>query len=233
MANSETFYVPKTLAPLGSVQYETLMPVQQPTRQSLLISADTYQQVLLKYPERAVFHSYAEFIHGLWLESRRKVSCFVPQPFLLKIQNKRYTPDCYYRCNGHEYVVELKAPSNIDDVPVELLTQFFAQHDMIFLLIPNEQVLRHETLALHWLRLVQVMVVAKRYGVRTDDEEDALLHEAARFERPTVGDLLSSCDRASQSAREIALYRLIHRHRLVADLTHQPLDYNTELRICI
>ena len=62
-----------TLADLGRVVTDNLEPLQQRSSPDILLSADCYQQVLIKYPRLAVFHSYAEFIHALHLESRADV----------------------------------------------------------------------------------------------------------------------------------------------------------------
>lgn len=73
----------------------SLIPNQQPTPLKLTKSADYYEQHCVKYPHRACFHSYSEFIHALLLEADSDVTAFVPQPYCLRIGRKLYTPDVY------------------------------------------------------------------------------------------------------------------------------------------
>lgn len=221
-----------TLASLGQVKANSLQPTQQPSSQEILVSADTYQQRLLKYPLRAVFHSYAEFIHALLLEADPAVRSFVPQPFLLWVNGRRYTPDCYVQRDSGPVVVELKARGEMKTPPPALVKQFFNWEGMDFEVLDNEAVLAREAEALHWLRLIQVMVVANQYGLDTRAAEIDLLQACAMQASQTVGDLISPRRHCELDLREVALYRLLHQHRLETDLVHDDLDYDSEIRLC-
>jgi hypothetical protein len=221
-----------TLAALGQVKTDSLMPAQQPSSQKILTAADTYQQRLLKYPLRATFHSYAEFIHALWLESRADVRSFVPQPFLLWVNGRRYIPDCYVVLDTGPEVVELKAGGTMVNPPPELVRRFFEWENLAFEVLDNAEVLTHEAEALHWLRLIQVLVVAAHYHVDTRAEETTLLQVCAERGPQTLGNLISPRRHAQQYPWEVALYRLLHQHRLATDLVTRPLDYDAEIRLC-
>lgn len=221
-----------TLATLGKVKAESLQPVQQPSSQSILVSADTYQQRLLKYPLRGVFHSYAEFIHALLLEADPGVRSFVPQPFLLRVNGRRYIPDCYVLRDAGPAVVELKPRGEMPTPSPELVRLFFDWEGMGFEVLNNEAVLAREAEALHWLRLIQVMVVAAQYHLDTRTEEVELLQDFAVSPCQAVGDLISPGRRSQLDLREVALYRLLHQHRLETDLVHRYLDYDSEIRLC-
>ena len=223
---------PLTLALLADVRADSLMPAEQPTSPKLLVSADTYQQRLLKYPHRATFHSYAEFIHALLLEARADVRSFVPQPFVVWFRGRRYIPDCFVLEHTGAVVVELKAKGVMREPPPEVVQRFFDYEKMSFRILANEEILAREAEALHWLRLIQVLVVANQYGVDTRNEELELLQQCTCLQTPCVGDLISPRRHGQLSQLEIALYRLLHQHRLEADLATRALDYDSELRLC-
>lgn len=221
-----------TLASLGQVKANSLLPAQQPSSQKILTAADTYQQRLLKYPLRGIFHSYAEFIHALWLESRPEVHSFVPQPFLLWVNGRRYVPDCFVVRDSGPVVLELKAGGTMVDPAPELVRRFFEWEGLAFEVLDNAAVLAHEAEALHWLRLIQVLVVADQYHLDTRAEEIALLQTCMERGPLTLGDLISPRRHLQQYPQEVALYRLLHQHRLTTDLVTRPLDYDAEIRLC-
>ncbi len=230
---TRTFPNPLTLDALGRCDAPSLAPCQQPTSLKLLKAADTYQQVCVKYPGLAVFHSYAEYIHALWLESLSTVSAFVPQPFLLYCDHRRYIPDCYV-VKDHEIVVlELKAGGNMEWPDPGLVRAFLALEHMNFEVIANDDVLIHEQEALRWRPIIQALAVANHYQVDTTTAEIDLLQLFSNDREYQVGDLLSPLNREERSDHEIALFRLIHKHRLVVDLSHHQLDYDTPVTLCI
>lgn len=218
---------PLTLAVLADVRTDSLVPVEQPSSRDILVSADTYQQRFLKYPHRGTFHSYAEYLHAILLESHRAVTSFVPQPFKLYIRNRRYIPDCYVVENGERKVIELKGSAEKTPLPLAVITHFFALQGLRFEVIDNQTVLQHEREARHWLRLIQALVVAERYACDTRRLERDILAQC--MESPCcVADVLTP-GRRDQWPREIALYRLLHRHWLETDLKMRYLNYDSEL----
>lgn len=224
---------PLTLEVLARVRAPSLSPCQQPTSPKLLKSADTYLRAGVKYTGIGVYHSYAEYIHALWLESVKSVMNFVPQPFSIYCDHRRYVPDCCILRNGQFEVVELKARGAMEWPDPNLIAAFFARENMHFSVIDNDEVLTHEQEALHWRPIVQSLYVAKRYGVDTRAAESELLQACSRFAVCEVGDLVSPLQHADRSDRLIALYRLIHQHDLIVDLSHNRLDYGTPVRLCI
>jgi hypothetical protein len=222
-----------TLEVLGRVETTSLSPVQQPTSLKLLKCADTYQQAGVKYAGIGVYHSYAEYIHALWLESLKTITSYVPQPFLLLCDHKRYIPDCSVLGDGQWEVIELKSRGLMEWPDQALVTAYFAQHNMRFRVLDNEEVLTHEKEALHWRPIIQSLYVASRYGLDTRIAESELLHAFAYQDIQTLGDLISPLQLADRSDRLIALYRLIQRHVLGVDLSRDRLDYDTPVQLCI
>jgi hypothetical protein len=216
-----------TLETLGDVRADSLVPVEQPSSLKILVQADTYQQRFLKYPRRGTFHSYAEYLHAILLESRPSVVNFVPQPFLLLVNNRRYTPDCYVIENGERRVIELKPRGEMAKPSPDIMTRFFALYGMQFEVIANEDILRQEGEARHWLRIIQALVVAERYQLDTRLLERDIL-TACMGGTCCVADVLVP-GRRDQWQREIALYRLLHKHWLETDLKTRHLDYDSEL----
>jgi len=218
---------PLTLEALGEVRAESLLPAQQPTSRGTLVSNDTYQQRLLKYPERAVFHSYAELIYAILLESRKTVTSLVPHPYLIYIKNRQYIPDFFVIDNGERLVIELQSSTDTAASNLALIERYFFEEGIRFQVISNEEVLQQEAEARHWMRLIQVMVVATRYGIDTKRDEFDIL-EQCQQNQTCVADVVHPGCR-EQWQREVALYRLLHQHRLSTDLKNQYLDYDSEL----
>lgn len=210
----------------------SLIPNQQPTPLKLTKAADYYEQHCVKYPHRASFHSYAEFIHALLLEADSDVAAFVPQPYCLRIGRTLYTPDIYIVREGRIIVGELKpAGRSLPDAWLYALEAYFNHQGMHFEMISNEDVLEHETLALNWLPIVQVLAEAQLDGVEITFEEDELLSELLDYRRLTVGELLKEGPRDDRYRRELALLRLLHQHRIEADLSEAPWDYDTVVQL--
>jgi hypothetical protein len=203
------------------------IPTQQPTSIKLTRSTDYYEQRCVKFPDRACFHCYAEFIHALLLEADGEVTHFVPQPFAMRVNRQGYIPDVYVVRNERIEVLELKPRGEMDpkmEIPVRT---FFEQHGMSFRVVSNETVQERETLALNWLGIIQVLAQAQYLGIDTFDDETLLLRKAQSEHAMPVGDLLAEHVRETDFHLELALYRLLHRHELECDLSDCPLDYDT------
>ncbi|MEH6651141.1 MAG: hypothetical protein V7707_14035 [Motiliproteus sp.] len=222
---------PSTLETLARVKIDSLIPSQQATAPSFLRSANCYQQRFIKCAEICTFHCEPEFIHAILLELDPEVSVFVPQPFLLRIGRRRYTPDMYAMREGQAYVLELKPDGEFDPGLHQTLTPFFAHHGLIFDVVANETIMKRETEALHWLPLIQALVVAR--DVDTQSEEGRIWQACcARSGTTQVGDFVHPGDRDRTMLSEVALHRLLHNGSLCADLSRAPFAYDTELRPC-
>lgn len=205
----------------------SLVPRQQPTSLKLTKRADYYEQRCVKYPGRACFHSYSEFIHALLLEADGAVQSFIPQPYQLVVGRTRYVPDVYVVRSGTIEVLEIKPGGQFDERQERPLQAFFDAQGMAFKVVANETVLEKETQALNWLPLIQVLAHAHTQGIDTAVEEQSLLERARAEPEIAVGDLLPERPRTDRRFIELALCRLLHRHDLTCDLAKSPLDYNT------
>lgn len=213
------------------VKADSLEPVQQPTSPAFQTATDFRQQVMLKFPRLADFHSYAEYLHAGLLEGDPHVQSYVPQPFRLRIGKRRYTPDCYVVAdNQPRRVQELKPRGELPDALRVPLTHFFAQHGMRFEVIDNEAVYARATEAENWLEIVRILHQARELG--TAPAEYALLERVRGSGTFTLGDVVDPGDRARTYRDEVALFRLLHRGTLRADLTSAPLDFDTEITPC-
>lgn len=206
-----------------------LVPMQQPTHLKLTKRTDYYEQRCVKYPGRACFHCYAEFIHALLLETDPEVTSFVPQPYQMEVNRKPYIPDVYVVRNGRIQILELKPRAEFETEKQLPLQAFFLQYSMNFVVLANESVLEQEQLALHWLPIVQVLSDAYVHGIDTFEREQRLFNTARLENSTTVGELLGDTPRSERYLSELALYRLLHRHDLHCDLSAAPLDYETEV----
>jgi len=182
----------------------------------------------VKFPHRACFHSYAEFIHALLLEADAGVTAFVPQPYCLRIGRKLYTPDVYVAYRERLVIRELKPEGrSLPDGWIQALAGYFNHYDMHFELISNEEVLAQEALALNWLSIVQVLAEAQVDGVDTNTEETQILNRLLQSRSTTVGEILNEGPRDDGYRHELALLRLLHQHRIDANLSEAPWDYDT------
>lgn len=224
---------PLTLEALAQVSADTLVPSQQPTPRGLLQKADCYQQRFIKYPDIAVCHSYAEFIHLICLEMDPDVSAFVPQPFKLKVRGYRkpYIPDCYVVRSGQPQVIEIKAEGGLEQAFNHQVATFLNWYDMPFSVASNEAILAFEQEALNWLPIIQLLVCAQTMGVDTQPQEYRLLEKMLTPDNLQVSDLLNPGLRDEQWLDEIALNRLIYTHKLQVDLRQVPLNWETEVAV--
>lgn len=213
------------------VKADSLEPAQQPTPPAFQTATDFRQQVMLKFPHLADFHSFAEHLDAGLLEGDPHVQIYVPHPFRLRIGKRRYTPDCYVVAdNQPRRVRELRPRGEMSDALRVPLTHFFAQHGMRFEVIDNEAVYARATEAENWLEIVRILHQAR--DLATAHAEYAVLERVRCSGACTLGDVIAPGDRASTYRDEIALFRLLHRGTLCANLTSAPLDFDTEIAPC-
>lgn len=224
---------PLTLEALARVSAETLVPSQQPTPRGLLQKTDCYQQRFIKYPDIAICHSYAEFIHLIYLEMDTDVSAFVPHPFKLKVRGYRqpHIPDCFVVRCGQPQVIEIKADGSLEQAFNYQVATFLQWHDMPFSVISNEAILAYEQEALNWLPIIQLLVCAQTQGVDTQPQEYHLLEKMLSVDSLQVADLLNPGLRDEKWLDEIALNRLIYTHKLKVDLHQAALNWASEVRV--
>lgn len=186
----------------------------------------------LKYPGRGVFHSYAEYLHGILLDIDPDVTSFVPQPYTLRVARTRYIPDVFAVRAQQQQVIELKGKQGLAPVIEASARAFFADYGILFSVVSNNTVLAREQEALNWLPLLQVLIGAERNGLDTQTMASTLLTRCRRFPGTTVEELLSPARRPTQYVEEVALYRLLVSHQLSADLVSAPLNYSSVLTAC-
>lgn len=208
---------------------DQMIPAQQPTPLKLTKSADYYEQRCVKYPHRACFHSYAEFLHALLLEADCSVTAFVPQPYRLFLNRSIYVPDVYLVRDRRLLVLELKPRGEFDPEKARPLQEFFRQYGIEFGVLANETVLEQETLALNWLPLVQILAQANDHGIDTQEAERRILGRVMEAGVLSAGEVLGEIQTGDTYHDELALYRLLHRHELSCDLSQSPLDYDSEI----
>ena len=182
---------------------------------------------MLKHPHISEFHSHAEHLFAGLLEGDPDVTTYVPQPFALQIGKRRYKPDFYVLDSQRRRVLELKPRGEFDTQLQALLESFFAAHDMMFEVISNESVMAKIAEAENWLEIVRALYLNQDLDTVSAEAD---LHE--RFDakpRQSLGDLVDPGDRDGTLEIEIAVFRLLHRGRLRANLESAPLDFMTEI----
>jgi len=213
------------------VKAPDLIPRQRQDAKKLKRKADWYERVMIKHPARSLFHSLAELYHAALLEANTEVISYVPQPYSLLIGSRRYLPDCFVLKNDERIVIELKPRGEMDSELEIPLQQFFKSKGMRFLVVPNEWALEQSLKAENWLTILSVLVFGKLY--ETADQEARLLDRFFLQPQLNVGDVIDPGNRLDCFYEELALFRLIHQGHLVANLDSSPLDYDTEISLCM
>lgn len=213
-----------------SVRGSEMTPRQQHTTVGFKRSTDCYQRYMCKFTPLAVFHSRAELYHAALLEADPSVSFYVPQPFQLTIGRKRYVPDCYVTRGGRRIVIELKPRGEFDDTKRRALSTFFQRYNMTFEVLANEQVLDRCIEAENWLTILSMLNSTREFT--TDRQEVDLLNRLGIQGSLSLGDIIDPGNRIRSLVNETALFRLLHRGLLKAQLDDAPLDYDTRFESC-
>jgi len=214
----------------SQVHTDTLVPEQCSTPIGFQRACDFHQQNFIKHPGRSDFHCRAEYLHAGLLEGNPNILIFVPQPFKLIINGRRYTPDCYILDGSVRRVLEIKPQGVFEDEKRIPLEQYFELHGMKFEVVSNESIFEREAEAENWIEIVRTLYIAIDWD--TEASEYKVLDYFYQHPECTFGDFVDPGDREGTFAEEVALFRLLHRGVIQADLTSKPLDYNTEVQLC-
>lgn len=212
------------------VKARDMTPRQHHTKAGFKRRTDCYERVMLKHPFRSVFHSRAELYYAALLEADPAVTSYVPQPFSLAVSGRAYIPDCYVLRNGQRVVVELKPRGEFDDALRVPLEKFFEQYGMRFQVVANEFALEQHLVAENWLSIISALVQTE--SLDTHQTEIKQLDQFSIRENLRLGQLIDPCNRIGSLVEEAALFRLLHRGLVQADLGSAPLDYDTEFSLC-
>jgi hypothetical protein len=215
---------------MTTVKADNIIPIQQ-TKSALKIlrSADCYQQKFLKFPYVAIAHSLAELQKMALLEADKKVTNFVPQPFMLRVGKRRYVPDCFYERKGKKYVIELK-PAGTDFAHIaDPVKHFLKRKNITYSVVSNESVYEQSILAENWLYIIRTLNTSKT--IDTDLAENELRDEL--YDGPlSIEQILSLGDRLDSSTREVAMYKMAWRGQIEIDLDEAPMSADTEVKLC-
>jgi hypothetical protein len=211
------------------VHIDTLAPVQHRADRNFRIATNVRIQRMLKHPHISEFHSLAEYFYAGLLEGTPAVSVYVPQPFSLRVGKRRYKPDFYVLERDRRRVVELKPRGEFSEALWQPLDAFFAAHGMHFEVISNEEVFSRKIEAQNWLEVVRALNLCR--DLDTQVAESSVLDQCQGAGTLTLGDLIDPGDRDRTLETEIALFRLLHRGHLSANLSNRPLDYATSVQL--
>lgn len=211
-----------------SIKAKTLIPVEHATSLKLLKAADTYQQIFIKYPKCGIFHSYAELLHAALLESDPNVETFIPQPFRFRVGSAPYIPDCFLVKNGQRIVRELRSNGTFPDNWKEALHEFLSQYEMSFEIINNDEIYSREVEALNWLQIIQTIASGRSQDTSTLEKD--VCFEIARAGSLALIEIISETDDFMQFSKLLSLYRLLHKGKITANLSVDPIHYNTEFQ---
>jgi hypothetical protein len=216
---------------LTTIKCDSLTPIQHPTQLGLRKSCDYYEQRMLKYDDVCAFHSRAELYHAALLEGDPSVDYYVPQPYRFRIGKRIYVPDCYVVRNGQQFTLELKPRGEFNPGWLMALTQYCYLQNMSFEVVSNESIYAREQEAINWLEVIRLLVSCK--DMDTQHQEQNLWKRLLTEQRIPLHALVDPMNRLNDFEAEVALFRLLHRGRVRAQLDKQILSYETEFTPCI
>ena len=214
------------------VRAEELIPRQRRATMRFKRSCDFYEYHTLKHPYLSEFHSKAEYYNSGLLEGKPSVTCYVPQPFQMKLRGKWYLPDVYFVDAGRRFVQELKPKGEFPDDKRIPLEQFFALHNMEFQVVNNDDILARAMEAENWIEIVHILYASRSFDTQHIEPKVVAMVAESGEQGCILGEIVDPGDRERTFDQELALLRLLHRGLLKADLASAPLDYSTEFLIC-
>jgi hypothetical protein len=187
---------------------------------------------MIKAPILCEFHSHAEYLYAALLEADPEVTTYVPQPFLLRVGAKRYTPDFYVlRHKKAPQVIELKA--DLEQMSPEktaaLKAYFTYELRADFELVANEVVYAQEILAQNWLRICRRLYLGRL--LETNALEEEIMLTALSRPGSTLWELIKPHNPVGCFESEVALWRRAHKGDLKLELTQQSLNYEMEVAL--
>jgi len=197
------------------------------TPRKFRIATDCYIRRFIKYPRVAICHSYSELLYLALLEGDPRVSSFTPQPQLLKINGRRYTPDSFYVKDGERTYVELKPRGEFRDELKRPMEAYAKRNNCKFKVVANEEVLEQITKAKNWLHIIGVLLSSTSED--TSGAEQDMLERLHYEQSTTIRDVMDQYDRIGNRLNEIALFRLAHQGLASLDLDNSPLSYDTRV----
>ncbi len=207
---------------------ESWVPRQIPTSLKLLKATDFYEQRCLKFAGCGQFHSRAELIHAALLEGNPKVRRYTPQPFRFRVGSKCYIPDCYVETE-RKIVRELKPRGSFDEELYHHISTLCDLHDIDFEVLSNEAVLDQEQLAENWLVILRMLLWAG--DLDTGFQEREIIESLLGQPIFCLGDYVEPLDRELSYTAEIAIFRLLHRGVLKANLESKCLSLETKFEV--
>lgn len=214
------------------IEIKNIFPAKQcDTSRDFSRSCDCYYQRFMKFPLIGVFHSHAELLHAALLEANHEVISFVPQPFKLHVNGKRYIPDCFIAYKNKHEVIELKPRGEFDDdKKIPLQERFKNEYGYEFKVISNESVFEEEVKANNWLFIIRTLSNVDE--ISTTNQEQDLLEKFFHKPKQQLGDVVKLNNRMNAYLDELALFRLIHKGKLNIS-NEKQLDLDTEVTSCI
>jgi hypothetical protein len=212
------------------VSTNDITPFQQPSTRAIRTSVDCFLQQMLKFPDVAVFYSYAEYLYAGLCEGSLEVTTFFPKPFRLMYQGKPYVPDAYIAHNDQRIVIELTPKGEFDEAKKTAMVTFFGQYNMQFEVLSYKDQLLREVEALNWWILVRELL--RGQYMDTTYEEQRIMNVWPSNTVLPLNEFIDPGDRETSHLTELALFRLTYRGSLQADFKRHTLDYSTEFRPC-
>jgi hypothetical protein len=213
-----------------NISLKSWSPVQVPTTLPLRRQVDCYDQHCVKFNDVGVFHSRAQLLYSAILEGMPSVSYYVPRPFSFNAGGRLYTPHFYVNDNNHKYVREVGSQRTGSAEWQSAMERYCTFNSHSFEFIPSEWIFERHQLAENWLSIVRIL--ARNIDHYTESLEQKMLLHYLPSEGCTFGELIASTKADQKHFAELAVFRLLHRGTIKADLRYHPLSYELVVESC-
>lgn len=176
------------------------------------------------------FYSLLEYQHGLLLECTPEVLQYCEQPMKIKLHDKWYVFDCWIRWrDGRQELREIKPTNKLvlneagARVPARWIeiVSWCNSHGYLSDFITEKTLNSHEFVIRNWQRLVPY-VLESRERPRPDLEK-SLTSAVGDTPHITLAHLVRAMAPEREGSIIAALANLLHKGRLLADLSNQRL----------
>lgn len=212
------------------ISTESWIPEQHIPSLELRKRDDFHCRLCLKYSGEGYFLSKAQSWHAALLESDINISSYVPHPIKFRVGSRYFTPYNYVIKNYKKILIDFISIKDLHSAWIEDLSAVINSKGIVFEFISKESVYERQQLAENWITITNYISMNRHRN--TDELEFSILHYQL-MQPLSFGDLLSDIEPYQRNDYELAIFRLLHRGQITANLNFKVLDYDTEFQLCI
>lgn len=207
-------------------------PRQHEPERDTVIGGNWYLARCLKFPHLGYYMGLDALYLMYLIEGDPSHAMLIPRPFLWNFGRKTIIPTLYTSgtLGRRLYMI---ADKEVESPPLlTAVTQYLDLQDIQLETVTTESILTRGQEARNWHVVVNALLAAKT--IETGHAERKIWDVCLSSEEDlTIGRFVDAGDRDGTYIAEIALLRLIYRHKLHIDFTQNPIDYSSSISPCI